>query len=93
MTVQEEINLSYKKVKNGFYNFSQIQDAIKLLNLDALLNRVIYTLSEGQKKKVQILSMLIMSNPILLLDEPFNGLDNHSLHQILKLLKKCQGEI
>ncbi|MCK8606734.1 ATP-binding cassette domain-containing protein [Apilactobacillus ozensis] len=90
MTVQEEINLSYKKVKNGFYNFSQIQDAIKLLNLDALLNRVIYTLSEGQKKKVQILSMLIMSNPILLLDEPFNGLDNHSLHQILKLLKNAK---
>ncbi|WP_220751182.1 ABC transporter ATP-binding protein [Apilactobacillus xinyiensis] len=86
ITVKEEMELSSKQTKNCFYSDKQIQTMLVKAGLDGILNRVIYTLSEGQKKKVQIISMLIMSNPILLLDEPFNGLDDTSFNQMVDIL-------
>ncbi|MCQ5203986.1 ATP-binding cassette domain-containing protein, partial [Mordavella massiliensis] len=55
-----------------------------------LQDRVVYSLSGGQQKKLQLLLMLMMGQPVLLLDEPFSGLDLHSLHNVVDLIKASQ---
>lgn len=86
ITVQDEINLS-KKNNNKNLNDLDILKMVKDLDLNNCLNQVVYSLSGGQKKKLQIL-LLIISNPkVLLLDEPFSGLDTKGIQTISHILK------
>ena len=45
-------------------------------------------LSGGQQKKLQLLTMLIMGQPVLLLDEPLAGLDSASVNVLMTLLQE-----
>ncbi|MFV0560760.1 MAG: ATP-binding cassette domain-containing protein [Enterococcus sp.] len=44
----------------------------------------LYHLSEGQKKIVQLISMLGMDLHLLMLDEPFSGLDSKACHYFVR---------
>ncbi len=68
-----------KSVKDKSVNFF-FQD----LNLD----KKFYQLSFGQKKKLQLLLLMLVNKPIWILDDPFNGLDNKSIINVHSLLKK-----
>ena len=62
-------------------------NALFKLSLDTSID----TYSTGMRKKLAILSVLKQEKPILILDEPFNGLDietNRILHLILLKLKE-----
>lgn len=55
------------------------------------LNKLIDTYSTGMRKKLGLLGIISQNKPIMLLDEPFNGLDLETvenLNLILKELKK-----
>lgn len=85
VTVKEEIELSHNLSKT--FTSTQIQKFLKELELNNLTDQVVYSLSGGQKKKLQLLLMILASPDILLLDEPFAGLDNQSIAKISNLLK------
>ena len=55
------------------------------------MDQVVYSLSGGQKKKLQILLMLISGHEVLLIDEPLSGLDRQSIKQVVKLMKDSQA--
>ena len=60
----------------------------KLLEIDHLLDRKPQQLSGGQKQRVA-LGRAILSNPsLLILDEPFTGLDIELKRQILPYIKR-----
>ncbi|MHB9648527.1 ABC transporter ATP-binding protein [Weissella paramesenteroides] len=87
MTVQEEITLSQQHgLAVAYWSEERIQSALKSLNLNHLTEHVVYQLSGGQQKKLQVLSMLIMGQPILLLDEPLAGLDIDSVQAVMQLI-------
>jgi heme exporter protein A len=44
------------------------------------------TFSEGMKRKAGILRALLPNSPLLLLDEPFNGLDKNSVEVLKRIL-------
>lgn len=88
VTVAEELALSLKNSQAAAYFKDRIPDFLKKLQLDQLQDHVVYTLSGGQKKKLQILEMLIMATPVLLFDEPFTGLDFSSLQTIMAIMKQ-----
>ncbi|MEA1911114.1 MAG: ABC transporter ATP-binding protein [Spirochaetota bacterium] len=67
---REKIN---KKVKN----------IIEDLGLDELKDRRPHTLSGGEKKRVALASVLIMEPEIIVLDEPFIGLDYPGVRDVL----------
>lgn len=92
ITVDEEINLS-KKNRNSYFTDKKIQQSLRLLKLDQHLNQVVYSLSGGQKKKLQILLMLIGANNVILLDEPLSGLDQKSINDVLKLMTDSQKQL
>lgn len=88
VTVAEELALSLKNSQAPAYFKERLPGFLVQLHLDSLQNHVVYTLSGGQKKKLQILEMLIMATPVLLLDEPFTGLDFSSLQTIIVIMKQ-----
>ncbi|MCF6161544.1 MAG: energy-coupling factor ABC transporter ATP-binding protein [Furfurilactobacillus sp.] len=87
ITVAEEIALSLKYQQTAAWTQSRIDATLASLDLAGRDDQVVYSLSEGQKKKLQVLLMLIMDVPTLLLDEPLTGLDLVSAHTVLKLLR------
>jgi len=71
-------------------NFSQeVRDkSIKFLFDELNLNKKFYQLSYGQKKKLQLLLLMLVNKPVWILDDPFNGLDNKTIEKIIILLTK-----
>lgn len=92
VTVQDELNLS-KKDRNSYFTDERIKQALKLLDLNAHLDQVVYSLSGGQKKKLQILLMLITQHEVLLIDEPLSGLDQKSVNQVVSLMRETQKSL
>ncbi len=65
------------------------------LNLDERREQLIGTYSSGMFKKTQIAMALIAEAKVLLMDEPFRGLDTESLDAALQLFKqrKAAGSV
>ena len=75
-TVLEE--LSFGLTQQGQRKAEAMQNATKILQQFERLDwaeRTIATLSQGQRHLVCLLSVLAMAPPLLVLDEPFAGLD------------------
>lgn len=60
------------------------------LGIVDLLNRQFHQLSVGQRQKVLLARALISKPKILILDEPFNGVDIPSQYSIIEYLKKLK---
>ena len=88
ITVQEELELSQFKCANSLFDEQSLQHYLSILKLNDHLQQTVYSLSGGQKKRLQLL-LMIMANPqVLLLDEPFTGLDCESITIFINLLKE-----
>ena len=92
VTVGEELALGFKTCQNPYFSQQQVNEALAALGLNGREDQVVYSLSGGQKKKLQILLMLMRGQETLLLDEPFTGLDPTSLKTVLQLIKASQKE-
>ncbi len=65
----------------------EIEKAIELCQLNALINRNYNELSDGEKQKVNIARAIAQNTPIIILDEPTAHLDLINTIEVLKLLK------
>ena len=63
-----------------------LYEVIKNLNLDALISMPISTLSNGQTRRARIAKALLEKPMVLLLDEPFMGLDPPTVSNLVELL-------
>ena len=61
-----------------FYNCVIPDNHNKELGIDKLLNQKIRDLSQGQKKKVALLRIIMSDKKIWLLDEPLSNLDEQA---------------
>ncbi|MFQ6076615.1 MAG: energy-coupling factor ABC transporter ATP-binding protein [Candidatus Bathyarchaeia archaeon] len=64
----------------------------RLLGLEGLLKKSPFRLSEGEKKRVALASVLSMDPDILLVDEPTTNLDYRSRRILIDLLNKLNRE-
>ena len=71
--------------KNSRFN---TQKWNKLFNLP--LDKIIASYSTGMKKKLALLSILKIDKPIMILDEPFNGLDLETSRVMRSVLLKLK---
>ncbi len=74
VTLHVDQELAFPKEPSEAIKQRQLQ-AMEELGIQHLLNRGLYQLSEGQKKMIQLITMLSLERKFLLLDEPFTGLD------------------
>lgn len=87
VAVAEELKLAQQTTLTNHWDQQKIDSALQRLGLANKHDQVVYTLSGGQKKKLQILLMLIRDPEILLLDEPFAGLDLNSVKAVQQLIQ------
>lgn len=92
ITVKEELDLSLANRSNTDYTPADVEAMLAQLDMAGRDNRIVYSLSEGQKKKLQIIEMLIMNPPVLLMDEPFKGLDYQSLEVVVGFLNRAKND-
>lgn len=66
--------------------------ALALLGIEELAGRVPHNLSGGEKRKVALAGALVMDPELLVLDEPFEGLDPASRTSLLGLMRTLASE-
>ena len=82
-------NIDYwLSIHNVNFNKTIRDQSIRYLFGELNLNKKFYQLSFGQKKKLQLLLLMLVNKPIWILDDPFNGLDNDTIIKITTLLSK-----
>ena len=68
------------------------QQLYQLFHLDTLLDKYIITLSSGELRKFQLTKTLLSQPRILIMDNPFIGLDSTARRQLYDLLKTLADE-
>lgn len=66
----------------------QIENALKEFNIYDLKNKQLKTLSKGQLQRVGLCHLLIGDNQLLILDEPFSGLDPLGMRELKEFFKR-----
>lgn len=70
----------------------RVTEALRRVNMEKYRKRQIGELSGGQKKRVFLARALAQESEIILLDEPFTGVDVNTEAQIIKLLSQLKSE-
>ncbi len=71
---------------------SQVQSAMEELGIADLAHRKLQSLSKGQVQRTGLASLLIGENKLLILDEPFSGLDPIGMRDLKDILKKQKAQ-
>ena len=91
MSVEELVGLG-RSPYTGFWgtindNDRQIvSDAIRMVGIESLRDRMVQTLSDGERQKVMIAKALAQQTPVIFLDEPTAFLDFPSKVELMQLL-------
>ena len=91
MTVEDLVGLG-RSPYTGFWgtlhedDLRIVADAIEMVGIGALKDRMIQTLSDGERQKVMIAKALAQQTPVIFLDEPTAFLDFPSKVEIMQLL-------
>lgn len=97
MTVEELVSLG-RSPYTGFWGKLEDEDrqiinaAIKQIGIESLKDRMIQTLSDGERQKVMIAKAIAQQTPIICLDEPTAFLDFPSKIETMQLLKRLCKE-
>lgn len=74
----------------GFYGVQKrekIATVVDKVNLQSVLMQPIETLSKGYKRRVGLAQALLHNPPVLILDEPTDGLDPNQKYEVRSLIK------
>lgn len=83
MTIQDELSYGVKQIPNAAAKQREALTQLGLADKESL-----FQLSEGQKKMVQLISMLSLDLELLILDEPFSGLDQQACAYFVSWLEE-----
>lgn len=76
----------YFKILNLSDKLEEIKVLFEKCHLPFVLDQKINTLSNGEKKRLQLITAIAMEAKVLLMDEPFSGLDEESIRLIIPLI-------
>jgi iron complex transport system ATP-binding protein len=98
MTVTELVGMGRSPYTGFWGTLSQndrriVEDAIALVRIEDLKERMVHTLSDGERQKVMIAKALAQETPVIFLDEPTAFLDYPSKVEILHLLHRLSREM
>jgi ABC-2 type transport system ATP-binding protein len=65
---------------------SRLDDVIERLRLNGVLEQPIETLSKGFKRRVGLAQAILHDPPVLIMDEPTDGLDPNQKHEVRTLI-------
>ena len=93
MSVRELVSLGRSPYTGFWGTYSKedlqiVDEAIALVGIEALSQRMVHTLSDGERQKVMIAKALAQQTPVIYLDEPTAFLDYPSKVEVLQLLRR-----
>ena len=71
---------------------TRIDDVVQRLHLEAVLGQSIDTLSKGFQRRVGLAQAILHDPPVLILDEPTDGLDPNQKHEVRELIKHMSAD-
>lgn len=71
---------------------TQVNSALEELQIGDLANRKLSKMSKGQMQRVGLASILIGNNDLIVLDEPFSGLDPIGIRDLKEIIKKLKAQ-
>ena len=83
-SLKEELQLEHLDSENN----KRVKEALRLFDLEVSLEKSPYQLSGGQQKMIQLLTMLTSQATVVLLDEPFAGLDDRACDYVCEWIKE-----
>ncbi|MEK9794070.1 MAG: heme ABC exporter ATP-binding protein CcmA [Hyphomicrobiales bacterium] len=87
LAIKEELTVEQNiSFWSDFYQNTPDENNFRLLEMDRLRYLNVSELSQGQKKKLAFMRVLLSNKPIWLLDEPLSNLDIDSTETIKKLI-------
>ncbi len=93
LTVQKNILLGVNKaLKDSIEEVEKVQALLQKVGLVAHEHKLASQLSGGQQQRVALARVLMRREPVLLLDEPFSGLDDVTRSEMLELVRKITQE-
>ncbi|WP_373032626.1 ATP-binding cassette domain-containing protein [Sulfurovum sp.] len=93
LSVQKNILLGISKtLNNSKEDIEKVKTILEKVGLEKFEHTLASSLSGGQQQRVALARVLIRREPILLLDEPFTGLDADTRIEMLDLVKKLTLE-
>lgn len=97
MTVEEMVAMG-RSPYTGFWgrldedDRREVRSAMELIGISGLRERLVVTLSDGERQKVMIAKALAQQTPVIFLDEPTAFLDYPSKVEMLLLLRRISRE-
>ena len=74
------------------FSTEEIREAIRLVLPEDVSGKPVSALSGGMKRRAAVLRAVLAHSDVLILDEPFTGLDPESREKTLGLIRRFQGE-
>ncbi len=94
-TVEEEVFLTFREaglsLKRGEEKLNKLARAFSF-DIERFLKRSPFSLSKGEKRKLALISLLVLEPEVIILDEPETGLDGKSIAALYRLLKGLTAE-
>ena len=69
---------------------SKVQEAISMAGIEDLQDKKIGEMSKGQRQRVGIATLLVDGGDLIILDEPFSGLDPLGIRDLKQLITKLK---
>jgi lipopolysaccharide export system ATP-binding protein len=92
LTVEQNINAILETLDlNGAERRTRLRELLAELGLTPLAKAAAYTLSGGERRRVEITRALVISPLFILLDEPFAGIDPIAVTDIQKIIFHLKG--
>ena len=85
-------NLKLLASLRGLADEAKIRQTIERVGLDPDLKKPVSKYSLGMRQRLGIAQAIMEDPSLLILDEPFNGLDKHGVAQIRELIRELRTE-
>jgi lipopolysaccharide export system ATP-binding protein len=84
LAILETLNISREEKQ------SRLEELLKELNIAHLAKNKAYSLSGGERRRVEITRALVLAPSLILLDEPFAGIDPLAVIEIQKIIRQLK---
>lgn len=71
---------------------AKVNELLERFEIEHFGNRNLSTLSLGNQQRIQFIAALVHSPQLLILDEPFNGLDPNAMSQLIAILRDLTAQ-
>jgi len=86
MAILETVSVSWKQ------RHERLEHLLRELNISRLRKNKVYTLSGGEKRRLEITRALVKNPSFILLDEPFSGIDPIVVNEAQEIIKELKAK-